>query len=122
MVVLHPFRKWVIHKLALYISCRQECCNQMSKLCPAQEYLVKGKENKIKMCTLVQDYAHERKRRAFFFFFPICTKVPVLIGCPQGYICQEGASFLNLHKGTLWVGSALLVGLIYRAHGTSIMW
>ena len=66
MVALNLFRQWVIPKLALYISCRQKCCNQMSKLCPAQEYPVKWKENKIKMCTLAQDYAHQGKIWIFF--------------------------------------------------------
>ena len=39
---------------------------------------------------------------------------PVLTGCSQGYICWEGASFSNSHKGIVWAGSALLVGLYIR--------
>lgn len=39
---------------------------------------------------------------------------PVLTGCSQGYICWEGASFSNSHKGIVWAGSTLLVGLYIR--------
>lgn len=70
------------------------------------------------MLTLVQDCAHQKKKVLFL----ICTNVPwLLTGYPQGYICPGGASFSNLHKDSVWAGSALLVGLIYKAHETVIV-
>lgn len=65
MVVLHVFRQWVIYILALYMSYRKKWSPQMAKLCPEQEQPAKGKEDEIKICTLAQGCAHQRKKSCF---------------------------------------------------------
>lgn len=117
MVVLHVFRQWVIYILALYMSYRKKWSPQMAKLCPEQEQPAKGKEDEIKICTLAQGCAHQRKKS----FFLIYINVPCTHWLSTRLYLLEGACFSDFHMGIVWAGSVLLVRPIYKAHGTSIM-